>query len=275
MAEGHRGSVQAVAFAQSIARQIAEGIADFGALVLELVAPTVRGEAHADANWGTVIGTQIQNLIIMSPDPEEVYDRSIRQPLERLCKAKPHTRVFILVDALDEALTANAACTILDLLSGSEDFPANIRFLLTSRPEPKVLQKFPLARLLNLSDPSFSDAVNNDIRAYIKQRAVPGLSLSNIEALVAAAEGNFLYVRILLDEVALGARKIDDFATLPIGIHALYHRSLERLTRATGPDAWSERFQPLLGRLSVAASEVPEELLGKWTNQQATSLFME
>jgi hypothetical protein len=82
---------------------------------------------------------------------------------------------------------------------------------LTSRPEPKVLQKFPLARLLNISDPSFSGAVNEDIRAYIKQRALPGLSPANIEALITAAEGNFLYVRVLLDEVARGARSIDAY----------------------------------------------------------------
>jgi hypothetical protein len=55
MAEGHRSSVQAVAFAQSLARQIAEGISDFGPLVLELVAPAVRGEAHADANYDEVL----------------------------------------------------------------------------------------------------------------------------------------------------------------------------------------------------------------------------
>ena len=266
MAEGHRSSVQAVAFAQSLARQIAERIVAFGPLVLELVAPTVRGEAHADANWGTVIGIQIQNLIIKSPDPEEVYDRSIRQPLVRLCERQPDTRIFILVDALDEALTVSATCTIVDLLAGSEDFPPTVRFLLTSRLEPKVFQKFPLARLLNLSDSSFSGAVNDDIRAYIKQRAVSGLSSANIEALVNAAEGNFLYVRILLDEIVRGARKIDDLATLPVGLHALYRTSLDRLTHSVA-DSWRNRYQPLLGRLSIAAADVPQELLGEWTAQ--------
>ena len=65
-----------------------------------------------EQNWGTVIGTQIQNLLIRSPDPEEVYDRSIRQPLERLCERQPCSRIFILVDALDEALTPGETCTI-------------------------------------------------------------------------------------------------------------------------------------------------------------------
>jgi WD40 repeat protein len=275
MAEGHRSSVQAVAFAQSLARQIAEGIVAFGPLVLELAAPTVSGEAHADANWGTVIGTQIQNLIIKSPDPEEVYDRSIRQPLVRLCERQPDTRIFILVDALDEALTASPTCTIVDLLAGSEDFPPNVRFLLTSRLEPKVLQKFPLARLLNLSDSSFSGAVNGDIRAYIEQRAVSGLSPANIEALITAAEGNFLYVRILLDEVVPRTRKIGDLATLPVGLHALYRTSLDRLTHSVA-DSWRNRYQPLLGRLSVAAADVPQELLGEWTaqaDQMASTLY--
>jgi hypothetical protein len=269
MAEERRGSVQPARFAQSLAQQIGERIPEFGPLVLEFVAPTVRGEVHAGVNWGTVIGTQIQNLIINSPDPEEVYDRSIRQPLERLFKNRSDARIFILVDALDEALTTGAPCTIVDLLAGSQDFPPDVRFLLTSRPEPKVLEKFRRAQPLSLSDPASSAAVNGDVRAYIEQRGVPGLSPVNIAALVAVAEGNFLYIEWLLDEVAKGLRKVDDLATLPAGLHALYRGSLDRLTRDSGPDAWPKRFQPLVGRLSVAAAQVPLELLGEWTKQQA------
>jgi hypothetical protein len=264
MAEEHRGSVQPRRFTTSLAQQIGEQIAEFRPLVLEFVAPMVSVNVDVRENWGEVIGAQIKNLIINSPDPEEIYDRSIRQPLERLCELQPDNRIFILVDALDEALTASATCTIVDLLAGSEDFPPNVRFLLTSRSELKVLEKFHLARLLNLSGPSFSGAVNDDICAYIKQRSVPGLYPANIEALIIAAEGNFLYVRILLDEVAGGARKIDDFATLPVGLHALYRTSLDRFSVA---DSWRTRYHPLLGRLSVAAADVPQELLGEWTAQ--------
>jgi hypothetical protein len=106
MAEERGGSVQPARFAQLLGHQIGERIPNFGPLVLEFVAPTVKGKARADVNWGEVIGTQIINLIINSPDPNEVYDRSIRQPLERLCERQPDTRIFILVDALDEALSA-------------------------------------------------------------------------------------------------------------------------------------------------------------------------
>jgi len=275
MAEERRGSVQPARFAQSLAQQIAEQTPEFGPLVLEFVAPTVRGEPDVQQNWGTVIGIQIQNLFITSPDPEEIYDRSVRQPLGRLCKQQPDTRIFILVDALDEALSVGAPCTIVDLLAGSEDLPPGVRFLLTSRPEPKVLEKFPSARLLNLSARSFSGAVNDDVRAYIEQRAIPSLSPPIIESLVTAAEGNFLYVRILLDEIARGARKVDDFAALPIGLHSLYRTSLDRLTDNLA-HTWRTRYQPVLGRLSVAAADIPQELLGEWTaqaDQTASTLY--
>jgi hypothetical protein len=46
--------------------------------------------------------------------------------------------------------------------------------------------------------------------------------LNHIEALIATAEGNFLYVRFLLDEVEKGLRKVNDFATLPVGLHAWF-----------------------------------------------------
>jgi WD40 repeat protein len=100
-------------------------------------------------------------------------------------------------------------------------------------------------------------------------REVPGLSPDHREALVVAAEGNFLYIHWLLNEMAQGVRNVCDLTTLPTGLHALYHDSLKRLVRDAGPNAWRERFQPLLGRLSVAAAEVPLGLLGEWTNQQA------
>lgn len=129
-----------------------------------------------------------------------------------------------------------------------------------------MLVKFPRARLLNLSDPCFSAAVNADVRTYINQRAIPGVSSANIEALVAVADGNFQYVRFLLDELVAGKRKIDDFGTLPISLHALYRSSLDRLTRSAA-DSWRTRYQPLLGRLSVAATDAPQELLGEWTSQ--------
>jgi hypothetical protein len=256
-------------FVRLLAQQISEQLPEFGPAVLEFVAPAVKGEARADINWGEVIGIQIKYLTINSPDPKEVYHRSVRQPLERLCERNPDARVFILVDALDEALTSGATCTIVDLLAGSEDFPPNVRFLLTSRPEPRVLEKFRRARPLKLSDPTFTTQVDGDIRAYIEQRGISGFRLVDIEALVTAAAGNFLYVHWLLDEVARGVRNADDFTTLPTGLHALYHDSLNRLVQGADPNTWPKRFQPLLGRLSVAAAEVPLEVLGEWTNQQA------
>ncbi|MBV8896285.1 MAG: hypothetical protein JO051_07230, partial [Acidobacteriaceae bacterium] len=121
------------------------------------------------------------------------------------------------------------------------------------------------ACLLKLSDPAFRLNVDADIRAYIEQRGAPSLAPDHREALVIAAKGNFLYVHWLLDEVAQGVRKADDLTTLPVGLHALYHDSLKRLADL---NAWPKPSQPLLGRLSVAASEVPMELLGEWTNQQ-------
>jgi hypothetical protein len=229
MAEERRGSVAPAGFAQSLAQQIGERIPEFGPLMLEFVAPTVKGEARVDVNWGTVIGIQINNLLISSPDPENIYSGSVRKPLERLCQRQPDTRIFILVDALDEALTSTAPCTIVDLLAGSEDLPSNVRFLLTSRPDPKVLKRFRRAQILSLSDPACTAAVNEDVGNYIEQRRIPELSNDQVEALVSMADGNFLYIKLLLDEIDNGARKIDDPRTLTIGLHALYCSFLDRL----------------------------------------------
>jgi len=271
-AEERRRSVHPARFAQALASQISGRFIDFARFILEPEAPSVVGQAHANTNWGTVIGTYVENLIIKAPNAEDVYERSVRKPLEKLYQSDPAARVFILVDSLDEALTVEGT-TIVDLVAGSVDLPANVRFLLTSRNDPGVTTRFPRAHVLDLSHPSSAMRANADIRVYVQQRNLPGITEQNVDTLVAGAAGNFLYVKFLLEEVASGKRAVNDLASLPLGLHALYHTSLNRVTRRWR--SWSTRFQPLLGRLSVAATDVPQGLLGDWTakpNQIAATL---
>ena len=47
---------------------------------------------------------------------------------------------------------------------------------------------------------------------------------------MAAADGNFLYVRLLAQEISDGARSLDDVEALPVGLFPLYSEYLDRVT---------------------------------------------
>jgi len=86
-----------------------------------------------------------------------------------VCTTDLNETILILVDALDEALTFGSP-NITTLLAGASDLPDCVRFVLTSRIEPKVIDQFLQRRQLNLSDPAHADDNSGDVRAYLKRR---------------------------------------------------------------------------------------------------------
>jgi hypothetical protein len=278
VADQQRGSVNPIRFAQSLASQLADRHEEYARAALERIAPEIRIEQQAREVWGTVIGAQIGKLIVTS-NPEDVYNRAVREPLEELASKRPDLRVNILVDALDEAMTV-APPNIVTLLAGSGDFPAGARFLLTSRNDPKVTEQFKDVRRLNLTSDRWAQESNRDIAVYVKGRLrEPKLwqrlggedSAALAAQLVEQAAGNFLYVRFLLDDVAEGHRTLADMASLPPGLYGLYRTYLDRLfpgMLATGGDQRWLQFQALLGCMGVAVPAAPRRALPGWLAQQ-------
>jgi hypothetical protein len=149
VAEDQRGSLSPSRFAQALTRQLSDRFDDYALAVLQHVAPGITIAQQARENWGQMIGAQT-NTLIVNADAEEVYNRTVREPLEALFNHQPSLRVLILVDALDEALTAGQS-NIVTLLAGSDDLPPGVRFVLTSRNEPKVIDRFRHKRWFNIS----------------------------------------------------------------------------------------------------------------------------
>jgi hypothetical protein len=89
-----------------------------------------------------------------------------------------------------------------------------------------------------------------------------------VDALVEQAAGNFLYVSTLLDEVAAGQRQLADLSGIPGGLFGLYSSYLDRVMPAADSyghaEDWLRRYQPLLGRLSVALAAAPPKMLARW-----------
>lgn len=276
VAEDRRGSLNPSRFAQSLARQLSDRYDEYAQAVIHRVAPQINIDQQVRENWGSIIGAQIDTLII-NAQAEEVYNRAVREPLDELFNHQPDLRILILVDALDEALTFGPG-NIVTLLAGSGDLPAGVRFLITSRNEPKVTDQFRQIRRLNLSSQEKSSGADADIRDYVRQRmaeedlnktAPPAATLQNIiDSMVKQAAGNFLYVEFLLEEVAKGQRPLTSLEGLPRGLYGLYRTFLDRIMpemlQVGGSKRWLEQFQPLLGSLSVAVPTAPLSVLHGW-----------
>jgi energy-coupling factor transporter ATP-binding protein EcfA2 len=276
VAEDRAGSINPTRFAESVALQLSQSLPSFRDALRKRLAPDVHIEQSAEVVTGRMIGAYLE--LYINSDPADVYNRLVREPLESVAMDQPGTDVCILVDALDEANTYRRPDNIVRLLSGSGDFPDCVRFLLTSRNDRKVTDRFRQYRKIDLSDARRSTEADSDITAYCKLRLNdPALrskteiqrdKLGIMKNLVRSATGNFLYAKFVLDEIASGKRSSTEIPATPEGLYALYRRYMNRLIPEmveTGDSTrWQKEYRPLLGLLSAAAPAAPDELLPKW-----------
>jgi hypothetical protein len=261
--------------------QLSNYYEDFTEAMLKCIGVDIKIIQEAKVNRGQMIAVKIENFVIKT-NVEDAFNRLIRDPLKGIFEIQyPHPEIFIMVDGLDEALTFGRI-NIVTLLAGSNDLPANVRFLLTSRNEPKVLDQFLKKRVINLSSIEHTIEVNDDIRGYLDKRFEEKTIKSKIAStknpqeikdnLIERVAGNFLYVRFLLDEVAAGKRSLEDLASFPRDLFGLYRNYLDRLIpemlQIGMSQTWIEKFQPMLGCLSVAMPSVSLEVLSEWLERR-------
>jgi WD40 repeat protein len=197
---------------------------------------------------------KIQSLHLAEMSATVAFERTVRAPLDALSGVQP---VFVLVDAVDEALTHPAQETLLELLGGIvRARPACMRLVITTRRDERVLRKLGEPTLdLERDAPRYVD----DVRAYARARlaSLPDDDRELLAQRVAeAGEGNFLYARYVLDEL-LRQPLVDidsAAAALPEGLEEHYRDYLKR-ELALAEEKWEERFRPLLGALAVALGD--------------------
>jgi hypothetical protein len=276
---GQDGTLDPVNFVRLLAQQLSGRYTAYAEAIVTRISPNIRITQEIRENLGEVVGVQI-NTFVVNTNPKDAYDRLVRDPLKALFEAQPKLQVSILVDGLDEALFFGVT-NIVMLLAGSDDLPPGVRFLLTSRNEPRVLSQFPKRSQLDLSNADNARMTDDDIRAYVRGRLAEEAIQKHMAALnapagiedqlVRHAAGNFLYGEFLLDEVAAGKRSMTDMAGLPRGLYGLYREFLDRLLpemlQRNSSSRWVEQYQPLLGSLSVATPAAPEVPLPRWIGQ--------
>ena len=206
---------------------------------------------------GDGTGVLIQNLNIGNLSGLQAFERLVLHPLQVLAQENRLSSLVLLVDALDEASSIRDE-NIVDVLGYAQDLPEPVHVILTSRDESHVRRHFRDYLLLKAENPEN----RADVCLYIRNRVVQSKAIQErladaqlgrkelVERFAEASKGNFLYIRLLMDNIASGRQSLADLSGFPDGLEEIYR---EFLATRIGKDkkGW-EQLRPLLGVLAVA-----------------------
>jgi WD40 repeat protein/serine/threonine protein kinase len=210
-------------------------------------------------------------------DPASAFDAAILSPLHKI-RAPEGGRLYLVIDALDEALERAQRPTIVDVLSTRFDrLPSWIGIVATTRRDPSLLSQLRslCVHVLDVEDPRNQE----DVRHFIQDRlAEPelrdkaqgsGRSVTELATtLLRSSAGNFLFVTTALDAVEIGQLSFDQIEKLPPGLRSLYELFFHRLFRDAGMDFSVARKvletvaaarEPLTRQQIAAATELDAE----------------
>jgi hypothetical protein len=265
---------------RSLAAQLGEHLPDYGHALANTINP-VHLRIEVNINIGSMIGSEVTGVYIENlkeSDPENELDILIRAPLEKLQtiyaerQQEQPALAIILIDSLDEAVTTTGTnlVKLLTQLSESTSLPSWVRFVMTSRPERRVLRGFKSLKLYELKEKSNESL--SDIRWYVNDRvAQPALQnrlqvnqvqlQTLISEITNLSHGNFLYTKLLLNDIEAGQQALDNLAALPKSIDDIYHGFLCRFSE----EDWSDRYKPIFGVLTVAQEPISEKQISNFT----------
>ncbi len=255
------GSTSPKAFAQNIAEQLTRCVAGFGGALAATLADQIIKISPVQhigtVQGGNVTGVYIEKLDLGGLDDEPSFNRVVREPLKQLYKNGYDKPVLLLVDALDEAATYTGSINIVQLLARLTDLPPQIRVLVTTRPDPRVLYLLHECKRFDLIQDV--PAGMDDVRLYAYERLAA--LAEEQRALLAdrisqAAEGIFLYAHLVLQELLPRLHQIPDLAVMPLpsGLSGLYLEFLNRDLGGKRP-RWFNTFRPVVGLIAVAQGE--------------------
>ena len=208
--------------------------------------------------------------------PQALEPSALLRPARELASHDPDARIIILLDGVDELRLRDTSVDVLNWLADHPEFPANVRFVIASRPVSERLNQLtrgqhgPHVKKVNL------DKFSADAESLAQQIAgdeVVQQVLGRLGVRPAAfsayatnrSNGNFRYLTLLRAMIQEAAD--DPGADLtwlaeredrwPDGLNALSRdyllRTRDRVGRAARDEgAWERLYLPVLGMLAVA-----------------------
>ncbi len=261
-------------FIDAMARQLTARSQQFTAALARLSNTTPEISVRIRSRIGTSEARDegaeltIESISIASEvSVERAFRLIIQKPLQEAANSsKLPPLMLVLVDGLDVALDSGGKegiAEVIALASQPGALPPNFRLLALSRADPRIVQMVPGPRI-DLSEPAM---VGPDILAYAEVRLKPLLRGRERNEVVAqigrAAQGNFLYAKLLLDSLLVGAPsateivgRIDevlDAERMPDTLRQAFVAMVQRLV-GFNVDRWAQQYRPILGVLAVAKS---------------------
>ncbi|WP_181804512.1 P-loop domain-containing protein [Streptomyces shenzhenensis] len=253
-------SLSAVQILENLASQLAESVPGYAHRLVGSRHREIFLKIEARQKVRSMVNSTLTgvHLALGENEPRQAFDEVLRAPLKRLQEdGSLANSVVVLIDALDETVEGAQGVTWAQLLASEmgRDPPPALRLIATSRPgfAAAQLSHYVGSHLqsLNLLDDEPPDV--DDVAAYARHRlrAAPASGRNTLaERIAESGKGNFLYAKYVLDDI-LGRHPMPvDLAELPLprGLTNVYRDFMSRAIYAA-PDAWQQRFRPLLAAL--------------------------
>ena len=182
--------------------------------------------------------------------------------IEPLCNINPNKNIALIIDALDEASFRgdNEVCAILQRAKLKNIIPSWLKFILTSRREPEVVNY--LSYISTIST-QFEINTIDDIKEYYLDR-FPDLDDERLEILLNKSEGSFLYATEITKQIKNKTLSLNDINLFPPGIYGFFNDCFNRIFES-GVISFDEA-KPVLEFLCIFTEVVTEEFLQEILN---------
>jgi APAF-1 helical domain len=280
--KGHAKTLRCSNIIRFLAAQLVKNLPNYGQALASSIKP-VQLRVEVNIPIDLMSKSQITKIYIENlkeSDPENELEILIRVPLLKLeeiytCTQQKPPDVVILIDSINEAMGAwdETMVSLLAKLSCLK-LPKWVRFILISCPQAQLFKYFEGINPYNMG--KISPENLTDIWQYIeKQLDDPDLQEVLQQAEVASgalcakiaklAKVNFLYVKLLVNDIKAKRQSLNDLSVLPATIDEIYYNFFKQLPM----NEWVDEYQPILGKLAVTQEPLTQKQLEKFTGIKA------
>lgn len=208
---------------------------------------------------------------------EHIFTTLIVEPLSEIeNEINPEEPWVFVIDSLDESLST-AGDAMVKFLSEKvvNNLPPWIKIITTSRPDKSIISRFSIEGVEHLVIKASDNNNITDVFDYVEKRLnnlVPDNKLQEttniVEQIAAAANGNFQYIKVLLDNLEIDRDLFDlshdKISRFPKNLSGLYDRIFRN--RFKDLDNYYNNLIPIINCLIASKEPLDKQILIKSSN---------